>query len=184
MLLFLFGQTVGMRWIWNFYAYSFLGFLLELGYARVIRAKKVDRKCRLFLPICPVYGLGATAITMLPPVITARPLLLFLASALVATATEYIVAVFYEKVWHVSFWDYSRLPGNLQGRVCIPFALIWGVLGLGLVYWMHPRVAALTALIPNGLFLPAVLLFVVDFAVTGHVLRSTESTEALRWYRE
>lgn len=173
-----------MEWIWNFYFYSFLGFLLELGYARVIRAKKLDRKCRLFLPLCPVYGLGATAIVQLPEVISRTPLLLFFVSALLATAAEYLAAVFYEKVWHVSFWDYRDLPGNLQGRVCLPFAVIWGFLGLGLVYWLHPRVASLTPLIPDALLLPVSLIFTVDFALTSHVLRRTENTAALRWYLE
>lgn len=178
------GQNEGMRWIWNFYIYSFLGFLLELGYARVIRAKKLDRKCRLFLPLCPVYGLGTTVITLLPEAVTRSPLLLFFASAVLATGVEYLAAVFYEKIWHVSFWDYRSLPGNLQGRVCLPFAVIWGILGLGLIYWLHPRVSALTALIPDELLPPVTLLFAVDFALTGYVLRRSENTAALRWYLE
>lgn len=178
------GKLEDMRWIWNFYIYSFLGFVLEVVYARVIRARKRDRKCRLFLPICPVYGFGAVAITALPAVITTRPVLLFFAGGLAATIIEYLAAVFYEKVWHVSFWDYSRLPGNLQGRVCVPFAAIWGLLSLGLVYWFHPHLEAFTALLPPQLFFPVTLLFAVDFAMTGHVLRSEQTTEILRWYRE
>ena len=175
---------MGMRWIWYFYAYSFLGFLLEVAYARVIHAKKLDRKCRLFLPLCPVYGLGAVAIAALPPVILRQPVLLFLAGGAAATLAEYLAAVFYEKVWHVRFWDYRSLPGNFQGRICIPFAVIWGVLSLGLVYWFHPRLAAVTALLPQQLLFPVTLLFAVDFALTGHILRAAENTEVLRWYRE
>lgn len=173
-----------MMWIWNFYIYSFLGFLLEVVYARAIGAKKRDRKCRLFLPVCPVYGLGAIAITALPAYITGRPILLFFAGGLAAALVEYLTAVFYEKIWHVSFWDYSGLPGNLQGRVCLPFAAIWGVLSLGLVYWLHPRLEIVSALLPPQLLFPVTLLFIVDFAITGHVLRCEHNTEILRWYRE
>lgn len=173
-----------MRWIWNFFAYSFLGFLLEVGYSRAIKAKKLDRKCRLFLPLCPVYGLGAVAITALPPVITSHPVLLFFVGGITATLVEYLAAAFYEKVWHVAFWDYHDLPGNLQGRVCVPFALIWGVLALGLVFWLHPRIDAVTALLPSQLLFPAVLIFAVDFVLTGHILRQTKNTQSLRWYRE
>ena len=173
-----------MRWIWNFYAYSFLGFLLEVVYARAIGAKKKDRKCRLFLPICPVYGLGAVAITALPSYITARPVLLFFAGGLAATAVEYLAAVFYEKVWHVAFWDYHQLPGNFQGRICIPFAAIWGILSLGLVYWFHPRLEVITAMLPPQLFFPVTLVFAVDFVITGHILRTAHNTESLRWYLE
>ena len=93
-----------------------------------------------------------------------------------------------ERLWaslcHVQFWDYTPVWGNLRGRVCLPFAVIWGFLGLGLVYLLHPQVSALTALIPDVLLPPVTLLFAVDFALTGHVLRRSENTAALRWYLE
>ncbi len=173
-----------MEWIWYFYLYSFLGFLLELVYARAVGARKLDRKCHFFLPICPVYGLGATAIALLPAVIAGNPLLLFLASAVLASGAEYLAALFYEKVWRVSFWDYHSMPGNLQGRICLPFSLIWGALGLGLRYLIQPPLSQLVARIPEALLFPVTLLFLVDFALTGHVLRSNGTTESLRWYRE
>lgn len=173
-----------MEWIWYFYLYSFWGFLLELIYARAVGAKKLDRKCHFFLPICPVYGLGATAIALLPAALARNPLLLFFASAVLASGAEYLSALFYEKVWHVSFWDYRSMPANLQGRVCLPFSLIWGVLGLGLRYGVQPSVAQLVARFPDSLLLPVTLLFLVDFILTGHVLRNNGTTESLRWYRE
>ena len=169
--------------IWYFFCYSFLGFLLEVVYARVIRTKKVDRKCRLLLPICPVYGIGGTAIVLLPPFIQTMPVLLFLFGAMAATFTEYVTAVFYERVWKVKFWDYSDLPGNVQGRVCLPFFAIWGALAIPLCYMVHPVVAAVVSALPDALLIPLVLVFAVDLALTGHILRRTQTTEALRWYR-
>ena len=52
-----------MVWFWYFLIYSFLGFLVEVAYVRLVGGVKRDRKCRLVLPICPVYGLGALAIS-------------------------------------------------------------------------------------------------------------------------
>ena len=46
-----------MSLFWIFLIYSFLGFLIEVAYARVTGEAKRDRKCRLLLPLCPVYGL-------------------------------------------------------------------------------------------------------------------------------
>lgn len=171
-----------MNILWFFYFYSFLGFLLEVAYARAIRLDKLDRKCRLLLPICPVYGIGATAITLLPQAIQNAPVFLFFAGAAIATLAEYSTALFYEKIWRVKFWDYAALPGNLHGRVCIPFSLIWGGLSLPLCYYIHPIIATVTAALPNMLLLPITLIFLVDLALTGRVLRRTRSTEALRWY--
>ena len=77
----------------TFFLYSFLGFLIEVAYTRLCHHPKQDRKCLLFLPLCPVYGLGALAVLSLPALLLRRPLLVFLAGALVATLVEYVVAV-------------------------------------------------------------------------------------------
>ena len=137
-----------MVWFWYFLIYSFLGFLVEVAYVRLVGGVKRDRKCRLVLPICPVYGLGALAILLLPPLVRDSLPLLFPAAALVCTAVEYVTGLFYEKVFRVSFWDYSHLPLNLGGRVCLLFALFWGVLALLVLHVIHPAAAWLAARIP------------------------------------
>lgn len=170
------------QWLWYFLIYSFLGFLLEVLFARAIRNPKRDRKCQYFLPLCPVYGLGMLLILALPAGILARPLLLCLCAALLATAAEYLTALFYEKAAGVSFWDYSHLPWHLQGRVCLLFSAVWGVLALAVVYWVHPLVARLAAAIPEAWAVPALLFLLLDTGFTLYVLRREGSTEALRWY--
>ena len=135
-----------MVWFWYFLIYSFLGFLVEVAYVRLVGGVKRDRKCRLVLPICPVYGLGALAILLLPPLVRDSLPLLFPAAALVCTAVEYVTGLFYEKVFRVSFWDYSHLPLNLGGRVCLLFALFWGVLALLVLHVIHPAAARLGAI--------------------------------------
>ncbi|MFR4559822.1 MAG: putative ABC transporter permease [Flavonifractor plautii] len=142
-----------MVWFWYFLIYSFLGFLVEVAYVRLVGGVKRDRKCRLVLPICPVYGLGALAILLLPPLVRDSLPLLFPAAALVCTAVEYVTGLFYEKVFRVSFWDYSHLPLNLGGRVCLLFALFWGVLALLVLHVIHPAAAWLAARIPLWAFL-------------------------------
>ena len=71
------------------------------------------------------------------------------AGGAVATGVEYGMALFYERVLRVSFWNYEGLPGSIQGRVCIPFALAWSLLMLPLVYLVHPAAARLAAAIPD-----------------------------------
>ena len=106
--------------------YSFLGFLFEVAFARLTRNPKRDRKCRLLLPLCPVYGLGACGLLLLPEGVRERPVLLFVCAAALCTAVEYAVGLFYEKALGVPFWDYRALPLNLGGKVCLPFSLLWG----------------------------------------------------------
>lgn len=104
----------------------------------------------VLLPLCPVYGVGALLIVHLPSAVQARPVLLFLCGALAATAVEYGMDFFYEKVLGVRFWDYSALPWNLNGRVCLLFSAAWGLLSLGLTVWVHPAVTAGSAPSPRA----------------------------------
>lgn len=166
---------------WQFLFYSFCGFLFEVSFARLIRHPKRDRKCHLVLPVCPVYGLGALAILALPGPVRASPLLLYLGGVVMASVVEWALAVFYEKVAGAPFWDYSALPWNFQGRVCLSFSLIWGVLALPLTYWVQPWLAPRLALIPASLTLPAFLFYLADGALSLLLLRRF-GTEGLRWY--
>ena len=144
---------------------------------------KKDRKCLYFLPLCPVYGFGAVLILLLPPAVRQNPWLLFPCAALTATAAEYLLGLFYERVAKVQFWDYSHLPLNVGGKVCLLFTAMWGALAMGLVYWVHPWVALLVSRIPGWLTLPAVLFLGLDIFFTLYVLRRERSTDALLWYK-
>lgn len=168
---------------WFFLLYSFLGFCLEVLFARVTRCPKRDRKCFCVLPLCPVYGLGALLILALPPAVRERPLLLFPGAALSATAAEYGMSLLYEKLAGVAFWDYRRLPLHLHGRVCLPFSALWGLLGVLLVRFVHPWAETLAARLPAALLLPWGLALALDAALTLLLLRREGSTDALRWYR-
>lgn len=168
-------------WFWNFTLYSFLGFLLEVAYARATGGR-CDRKCLLLLPLCPVYGLGACVILWLSPWARGFSPLLFVISAAAATGVEYAAAVFYEKLLGVSFWDYRQLHWNLQGRVCLPFSLAWGCLSLPLVYWIQPVLSPYLASIPRLVTWLAAGTVSVDFLVSSALLRRTKDRACLRWY--
>lgn len=171
-----------LEWIWYFLIYSTLGFDLEVLYAWCTGQRR-DRKGALVLPLCPVYGLGAIAILMLPLWVREHPWALFLVGGLTATAVEYVVSAAYEWGLRVSFWDYTGLPGNIRGRVCLPFALAWGVLAVGLVRWVHPAVAAWAAEVPDGVSLAAAVTAAADLILAGVLMRRSRSRDCLRWYR-
>ena len=171
-----------MELFWYFVVYSFFGFLLEVAFARIIRAEKQDRKCFWLLPLCPVYGFGALAILLLPDVVCRSGPLLILFGGLAATCAEYLMAVFYEKVLGVAFWDYSQLHFNVQGRVCPIFSLFWGLLAGVLVHRIHPVVALWTQELPAAVTVSALLLVAADGVYTAALLREKGDTRCLRWY--
>ena len=117
------------------------------------------------------------------PVVLERPLLLAAAGGAVATGVEYGMALFYERVLRVSFWNYEGLPGSIQGRVCIPFALAWSLLMLPLVYLLHPAAARLAAAIPDPVSWAVLAALLGDLAISGGILRRTGERACLQWYR-
>ncbi len=165
-----------------FLMYSFAGFLLEMLYSRLVKAEKLDRKCFLFAPLCPVYGFGAAAIFSLPPVVLNHPPLLFIGGALAATLVEYLTALFYEHGVGVAFWDYSELPANLSGRVCLLFTAAWGALSCFLVYVIHPAVLSLGLNIPILIQAVLFLFLSADAIITLFLLHKSKSTDSLKWY--
>lgn len=167
----------------QFILYSFLGFLLEVAYAWLRGIRGQSRKCLIFLPLCPVYGLGAAAILNMPDLLLGRPLTVFVAGGLLATLVEYAVGLFYEVAAGVCFWDYSQQPGNLGGRICPLYTLFWGALALVLVDWVHPALAPLLAQVPLWLVWVLFLAFSVDGVLSLCLLHETGTTESLRWYR-
>ena len=171
-----------MEWFWYFLFYSFLGFLLEVGYA-LWAGGNLDRKCLLLLPLCPVYGLGACAVLLLPAPVLRVPGALLLLGGLTATAVEYITALFYQKVLHVSFWNYENQLGSLHGRVCLPFSLAWSFLLLPMVHWVHPAAVRWIAHIPSPVSWAALAALCADMLVSAVLLRSTADIRSLQWYR-
>lgn len=154
----------------NFFTYGFLGWCTEVAFAAVWQRKFVNRG---FLngPLCPIYGIGVTAVVVLLEPYTDHLLVLYAASALLVTVLEYITGALLEKVFHHRWWDYSKMPMNIKGYVCIPFSLIWGAACVVIVKMIHPVISKVLSLLPKGLgiFLLAVMciLLIVDISVTA-----------------
>ena len=48
--------------------------------------------------------------------------------SLLITAIELTVGIFDNIIMHWNVWDYSDMPFNFLGQICIPFSLFWFVL--------------------------------------------------------
>lgn len=166
-------------WLWYFWIYSFLGFLLEKGFAAATHAENRTRRCFLLLPMCPVYGLGMLAVLALPYPFQ-RGFWLIVGGAAVTTAVEYMVHWGYEVCLGVRFWDYSHVPGNLNGRVCLPFTLAWGLLTAVAVWLFQPGIAALAEAVPAAVTYLFLLVFTADTVCSARFLWVTHDIEGLR----
>ncbi len=139
-------DVIATGFLW-FVIYSVLGWVYETAICSICRRKFVNRG---FLngPYCPIYGCGALLVILLFGRMT-NPVLLFLLSALVTCSLEYLTSYGMEKLFHARWWDYSKRPFNIHGRVCLLGAVIFGALSVLIVLYVHPLVRALTALLPK-----------------------------------
>lgn len=122
--------------VW-FFLYAFLGWCTEVVYAAAVSGKFVNRGF-LCGPVCPIYGFGMVAVLTLLRPVQDNLLLLFLGSVVLTTVLEFLVGWLTETLLHERLWDYSNVPFNIKGYVCLKFSLAWGLGCLLLIKVIHP----------------------------------------------
>ena len=125
--------------LWLFIAGSLLGFAME-GVWHLLRTGEWGfRVATLWGPFCIIYGAGAVVMYLIALAMEAkRPLWQFGAFALAGSAVEYLSSLFQEISFGTVSWDYSHHAFNLGGRISLKMTLIWGVLGMALMYGLLP----------------------------------------------
>ena len=96
-----------------------------------------------------------------------------------ATAVEYAVHGLYERGLGVQFWDYSALPGNVRGRVCLPFSIIWGLLLAAGLPWAEENLVPLLERVPPLATYGLLLVFTADAVCSVRFLQVTRDVDAL-----
>ena len=141
-----------------FFVYGFLGWCTEVIFAAFKQHRFVNRG---FLngPICPIYGVGVTLVIACLEAFQSNLLLLYISSVILVTVLEGVTGWAIDKLFHNKWWDYSKLPFNIGGYVCLLFSLIWGVACVFIVYFVHPLIHQVLSLIPHtaGIALIAIL---------------------------
>ena len=166
------------QWFVYFLFYSAAGYVLEKLFARIIHSNRQVRKCFLLLPLCPVYGFAMIALLAAAPKNAGFGELVVL-GGLVCTGAEYLVHLFYDKIFGVWFWDYRQLRGHLQGRICPQFTLIWGILSALTVRIIQPYVAELAAHTAPPIVFSLWVLLATDCVLTTSLLLNYHDTELL-----
>ena len=156
------------------FCYGFLGWCAEVVFAACTKGKFVNRGF-LCGPICPIYGVGVLIVTTLLEPVRENLALLFIGSTLLTSLLEWLTGFLLEKILHQKWWDYSNMPLNIGGYVCLLFSLIWGVACMAIVLWVHPPIYGLVHRLPKLLtnILDGIVLamLAVDLAATVATIR-------------
>ena len=152
-----------------FLLYSFTGWAYETILCSV-RARRFVNRGFLSGPICPIYGVGAVTVVLIFSPLHLHPALLFILSAVVDTAIEYVTAVVLEKLFHTKWWDYSHYRFNFQGRISLLGAVVFGAMSVILIEYVHPPVERLIHSFPHAVVYicsaVALALLMADIVVT------------------
>ena len=149
-----------------FCIYSFLGWIIE-GLFNLSTRGNFTKPNFLILPLKPMYGIAAVLLIILKDLV---PFWLFLIGCfIVPSFVEYLTAYLLFHSFHLKYWDYSKLPYNLSGYVCLRFSIYWVFLSLALVYVVHPFISLFYTQIVwfwSYFFPIMLLLFIIDFYLT------------------
>lgn len=114
-----------------FFVGSCLGWCIEVVFRRMFGAKKWINPGFLTGPYLPLYGFGLSlmfGISFIPiktGAVWADKLILILISGVLITLLEYIAGLIFVKGMKIKLWDYSGIPGNIQGIICPLFSALW-----------------------------------------------------------
>lgn len=164
--------------IWRIFAYfiiySIAGYIIETIFGIVTKGVWESRQSFLYGPVCAIYGLGATIIIMSLHKYSKKYNSLFIGGFIVGSLVEYLVSWIGEMILHVKWWDYSNMPLNINGRICVYFSFFWGFLSMYLVASLNPKVDRLINWIKRKfniktlktLTITIIILLFLDFIVS------------------
>ncbi len=178
-----------------FFLYSFLGWCMEVV-LKYIQFHRFINRGFYAGPICPIYGSGAILITLAVRLVSAYESgigITFALSFALCGFLEYFTSYFMEKRFHTRWWDYSRKPMNLHGRIWIGNLILFGLGGVLIIHVLNPvflpflsGFSLKTKAIVTGTILA---VFAADFVLTHFIMKlvktgvensRADSTEELR----
>ncbi|MBQ3956157.1 MAG: putative ABC transporter permease, partial [Clostridia bacterium] len=132
------------------YIGSFAGVVVELLWCFLRNGHFESRAGLVYGPFNLLYGAGATLLTLFLYRYRNRGRWLsFLVGMAVGSAVEYCTSWAQETFLGSRSWDYSEMPFNLNGRICLLYSVFWGILGIFWLKNLYPRMAAAIIHIPN-----------------------------------
>ena len=119
----------------KFMYYSFIGYLIEIIFAFIKDHKFINRGF-LIGPYCSIYGVAGLVLSTFNP--NMNVVVLFLLSMFCCFIIEGSTGFILDKIFKMRWWDYSDVPLNIHGYVCLKFMLLFGLFSLIGVYLLNP----------------------------------------------
>ena len=165
-------KTDFFYYVWLFFLLSIFGWVWE-GFLYLFKDDVYVNRGFLSGPWLPIYGIGGIMLELLFHKWRDRPVMTFVSSMILCTVLEYLAGWYLELTWKVKWWDYSEMPLNLHGRICLMSSLLFGLGGMLLVWVISPLFYSLYRKVPVsvrvafGLF--GIAIFATDAAYSAMI---------------
>lgn len=129
---------------------SFVGVVIELIWCLLRNGYIESRSGLVYGPFNLLYGVGAFALTVsLYNLRNHSRWLSFFGGLIIGSVIEYACSFGQELLFGSRSWDYSDMPFNINGRICLLYSIFWGFLGMLWIKNLYPRLAAIILKIPD-----------------------------------
>lgn len=153
-----------------FFVGSFLGVIIELIWCAFTLHRIESRNGLVLGPFNLVYGFGALLLAVSMYFLQRKGLpYIFLGGIIMGSIVEYAASFIQEFLFNSRSWDYSRLPLNINGRICLLYSVFWGFLAILWCKILYPLFSKMLNSVPNSLGKSAIIVLLV-FMIANTVL--------------
>ena len=132
-----------------FFIGSLLGDIIETIFCRLKMGVWMSRSSLVWGPFSIVWGFAFAGVTLLLyRYKDCSESFLFLMGTFLGGAYEYLCSVLSEIVFGKVFWDYSKMPFNLNGRINLLYCFFWGIATGAWFTKIYPVLAGLIEKLP------------------------------------
>lgn len=157
-----------MYYVNTFFLFSILGHFIE-GFFYVTKDSGI-----FFGWWTPIYGIGVCIVIYLYKLVNkifklnkiSKPIIVFLIGFIILSFMELISGILIEKLFRVTFWDYSNGPFSIFRYTSLKMSFIWGISSLVIIYIIKPILDKFITKIPRPVSYVLITLFTIDAFLT------------------
>lgn len=157
-----------MYYVNTFFLFSILGHFIE-GFFYVTKDSGI-----FFGWWTPIYGIGVCIVIYLYKLVNkifklnkiSKPIIVFLIGFIILSFMELISGILIEKLFRVTFWDYSNGPFSIFRYTSLKMSFIWGISSLLIIYIIKPILDKFITKIPRPVSYVLITLFTIDAFLT------------------